>query len=107
MKDYYVVGGIAIPYPIFGVIINIVSKENNSYSITIDDIPHCTCRNITKMSSHALGKKAKWVYCKHLYYVFRYLCKVDYGSDKFIHTPMFTYNKVLPLLELTSVVGSK
>jgi hypothetical protein len=43
--------------------------------------------NYTKMSSHALGKKGKWLYCKHLCYVFRFLCKVDYESDKFIHAP--------------------
>ena len=44
------------------------------------------------------------MYCKHLYYVFEFLCKVDYDSDKFIHAPMFTFNKVMRLLELGSVV---
>jgi hypothetical protein len=44
------------------------------------------------------------VYCKHLYYVFRILCKVDYKSDKFIHAPTYTYNEVMRLLELASVV---
>ena len=29
---------------------------------------------------------------------------MDYKSDKFIHTPMFTYNEVMQLLELASVV---
>ena len=47
MNGYYV-GGIAIPYPRFGVIINIVSKEDISYRIIIGDIPHCTCLDFTK-----------------------------------------------------------
>ena len=69
MDGYYVVGVTAIPYPSFDVIIHIVSKEDIAYRVTIGDIPHCTCPNFMKMSSQALGKKGKWVYCKHLYYV--------------------------------------
>ena len=34
------------------------------------------------MSSDALGKKGKWMYCNNLYYVFMFLCKVDYDNDK-------------------------
>ena len=104
MDGYYVVGVTAIPYPGFGVIINIVSKQDITYHVTIGDIPHCTCPDFTKMSSHALGKKGKWVYCKHLYYVFRFLCKVDYESDKFIHAPTYTYNEVMRLLELAGII---
>jgi hypothetical protein len=104
MDGYYVVGVTAIPYPGFGVLINIVSKEDISYRVTIGDIPHCTCPDFTKMSSQSLGKKGKWVYCKHLYYVFRFLCKVDYDSDKFIHAPTYSYNEVMRLLELAGVV---
>lgn len=59
-----------IPYIGTGVIINIVSKEDSIHRITIDDIPQCTCPDFTKMLSWALGRKRKWVYCKHLYYVF-------------------------------------
>ena len=93
----------AIPYPGFGVIINIVSKEDITYSVTIGDIPHCTCPDLTKMSSHGLWKKRKWMYCKHLYYVFWFLCKVDYESDKFIHIPTTRSCDYLNLLVLYSV----
>ena len=44
------------------------------------------------------------MYCKHLYYVFSFLCKVDYESDKFIPAPTYTYNEVKRLLELVGVV---
>jgi hypothetical protein len=104
MEGYYVVGVIAIPYPGFGVIINIVSKHDITYHVTIGDIPHCTCPDFTKISAHALGKKGKWMYCKHFYYVFRFLCKVDSDSDKFIHAPTYTYNEVMRLLELAGIV---
>jgi hypothetical protein len=104
MEGYYVVGITAISYPGFGVIINIVSKHDITYHVTIGDISHCTCPDFTNMSSHALGKKRKWVYCKHLHYVFGFLCKVDYESDKFIHAPTYTYNEVMRLLELVGIV---
>ena len=49
-------------------------------------------------------KERKWVYCKYFYSVFRFLCTVNDNNDKFIHTPMYTYNKVMQLLELANVV---
>ena len=56
------------------------------------------------MSSQSLGKKGKWVYCKHLYYVFRFLCKVDYDSDKLIYAPTYSYNEVMRLPEFVGVI---
>ena len=38
MDGYYVIGVTPIPYPCLGVIINIVSKEDNTYHVTIGDI---------------------------------------------------------------------
>ena len=82
----------------------IINKENITYCITIGDILHCTCPDFIKMSSHALGKKGKMMYCKQLYYVFRFLCKVDYKSGKFIYALIYTYNEVMQLFELASIV---
>ena len=83
----YVVGVTAILYIGYGVVINIVSKEVSHIHIIIGNIPHCKCPDFIKISSQALGKKMKWVYYKHLYYVLELLCKVDYESDKFIYAP--------------------
>ena len=58
-EGYFVVEITAIPYPGYRVIINIVSKEDITYHITICNIPHCTCPDFTKMSSQGLGKKEK------------------------------------------------
>ena len=73
MDMYYVVGVTAISHPKFGVIINIVSKVDNSYRVAIGDILQCICLDFIKMSFMALGNKGKWVHCKHLYYVYRWI----------------------------------
>jgi hypothetical protein len=51
IDGYYMVVVTVIPYPGVGVIINIVSKEDITYCVTIGNIPHCTCLDFTKMSS--------------------------------------------------------
>ena len=51
-------------------------------------------------------KERERVYYKHLYYVFKFLCKVDYNNDKFIYTQTYAYNKLIRLLELAGVVES-
>ena len=104
MDSYYMVGVTAIPIQAFKVLIDIFAKEDITYRVTIGNISHCTCPNVTKMSSHALGKKGKLIYYKHLSYMFRFLCKVDYESDKFIHAPTYTYNEVMRLLEFVGIV---
>ena len=48
MDGYYVVGVTAIPYPGFGMLINIVSKEDIAYHVIIGDVPQCTCLDFTK-----------------------------------------------------------
>ena len=104
MDGYYVVGVTPILYLGNGCIITIVFREEKTNLVPIADIPQCNCPDFAKMLSLAVGKKGQWVSCKHLYYVFRYLCKVDYATDKFIHAPTFSYNEVMLLLELAGVV---
>ena len=86
------------------------------------DNPHCfqrgyhiSCCNwrysaLYKFGFHenvlsCIGKKErKWVYCKHLCSVFRFLCKVNYESENLIHAPTYIYIEVMGLLELASIV---
>ena len=89
-------------YPRFNVLINIVSNEDITYRVTIGDISYCICPDFTKMSSQALGKNGKWMYYKFLYYVCRFLCKVDYERDKFVIAPTYTYNEIMWALELAN-----
>ena len=44
------------------------------------------------------------MHCRHLYYVFRFLCKVEYNNDKFVHAPTYVYREVVRVLELVGVV---
>ena len=60
--------------------------------------------DFTKMSSQSLEKKGEWVYCKHLYYMFRFLGKVNHDSDKFIHAQTYSYNGVMRLFALACAV---
>lgn len=48
---------------------------------------------------HGFGKDHK-----HLYYVFRFPCKVDFENDKFVYASKYTYNEVMQLLKLAGVV---
>ena len=103
MDEYYVVGVTPTPYPRYKCIISIVSKEEKTYLVSMVDISQWSCPNFAKMLSLAVGKRVHWVPCKHLYYLFRYLCKIDYATDKLIHAPTFSYNEVIRLLELAGV----
>ena len=44
------------------------------------------------------------MYCKRVYYMYKFLCKVDHNTDKFTHAPMYTYNEGMWLLELANIV---
>ena len=57
-----------------------------------------------KNVSFIFGKKKEMDLLQMSYYVFRFLCKVDYNSDKFIHAPTYSYNEVMRLLELAGMV---
>ena len=48
IDGYNVVRVSAIPYPKFGVLINIVSNKDIAYRVIIGDIPLCTCLDFTK-----------------------------------------------------------
>lgn len=52
-----------------GQLYSTLDKVDIGFWITNDKILHCTCPNFTK--NHLR------FYCKHLYYVFRFLYKVD------------------------------
>jgi hypothetical protein len=90
MDEYYVVGVTTIPYQGLAVIINIISKEDNSYHVTIGNMSQCTCLNFTKTSSGVFGKERE-MYYKRVHHVFQFLYNVDYDNDKFIQAPTYTY----------------
>ena len=104
MNNCQVTNVTAIPYPGYGIVITLDSGKGNDYYVTITDISSCTCPSFVKMMSGALGKRLQWIYCKHVYYIFRYLCKMDYKVDTFMHAPSYSYNEVMRILELAAVI---
>ena len=85
----------AIPYPGYGCVATIDCGRDNVYHITIATFPECSCPDFIKMISETLGKNKQWKYCKHIYYIFRYMCKMDPKKDTFMHAPSYSYNEVI------------
>ena len=97
----------AIPYPGYRVVITLDSGKGKVYYVSITNFPSCTCPSFVKMMSGALGKWLQWIYCKHVYYILWYLCKMDYKMDTFMHAPSYSYNEVMRILELATVIGPR
>jgi hypothetical protein len=91
-----------VPHPGFGCIIKIDSGTMpivEQYMVTIGSFPECSCPNFKEMSTKALGKRGQWANCKHLYFLFLVICRLDADVDVFIHAPSFSFNEVKRILE--------
>lgn len=95
MDGYYVLGVIAISHLEFGVIINIVLKEDNSSHVTIGENPHYGSHDFNNIVLSSFEKKGNWVYRKHVYYMFKFISKVDNKNYKFNHTSTYIYDKIV------------
>lgn len=86
-------------------------REDNSYYVIIGDTARDTHDVYAWTSSWCppwlWERKRKRVYCKHIYYLFRFLSEVDNDNNKDIHALMSTYNHVMRLLELAGVLQHK
>ena len=99
-----------LPYPGLGAVITLqsgVEPHHMIHHVTISNFPACTCLSFTGMLSTSIGKRGKYSNCKHLYYIFRYLCKVDPKKHKFIHAPSFSMDEVMMLLENAGMIRVK
>jgi hypothetical protein len=96
-----VLGVIVLPFPGLGAIISLesgVDPNKKVYRITISHFPECTCPDFQNMAVGSIGKRGQYVNCKHLYYIFRYFCKMNCEDDKFIHSSSLSFNEVKQLL---------
>lgn len=107
MSGCYVTDVTAIPYPGYGIVISFDCGNDNIYHITINTFPQCSCTDFVKMSAASLGKKGQWVNCKHMYYIFRFLCNLEYQTAPFIHALNFSYNEVMRIFVLAGVTLSE
>jgi hypothetical protein len=91
-----------IPHPGYGCIIILNSRippNIQQYMITIGTFPDCSCPYFKEMVMKALGKRGQWTNCKHLYFIFIVICRLDAEVDDFIHAPSFSFNEVKYVLE--------
>ncbi len=105
MNGYYVTAVTTIPYPGYGAVLSIRSDKEKTYSLSISNLPQCDCEDFKNMSLRS--RSPKWVPCKHFYYIFMYLCKMDIARDNFMHAPTYSYNEVMQILELASIVNAE
>jgi len=98
-----------LPYPRLGAVITLQSSiktQHKVHQISLCNFPTCTCLYFTGMVFVSIGKRGKYINCKHLYYIFCYLCKVDFKKDKFIHAPSFNMDEVMKLFVATGMMKS-
>jgi hypothetical protein len=68
-----VLGVTVLPFPGLGAIISLesgVEPNKKVYRITISHFPEYTCLDFFNMAVASIGKRAPYVNCKHLYYIF-------------------------------------
>jgi hypothetical protein len=96
-----------LPFPALGSIVSLqLGKEPNQkvYHVTIGTYLECTCPDFISMAIAAVGGRAPYVNCKHLYYIYRFFCKMDVQEDKFIHAPSLSFNEIKHLLHAATII---
>jgi hypothetical protein len=78
----------------------------NTYRIIVNMFLACICLDFVDMVVSSIRKNGQYVNCKHLYYLFRYFCKLNLEEDKFVHAPSFSFNKVKRLLATTGIIDT-
>jgi hypothetical protein len=68
------------------------------YHVTIGNFPSCNYFDFVKTFMATLGKRGKWVPCKHLYYIFCRGMHYNPKLDMCIHQPILSFDKVSCLL---------
>jgi hypothetical protein len=102
-----VLGVTFLPFPSLEAIISLksgVEPDKKVYRITISHFLECTYPDFLNMGVASIGKRAPYVNCKHLYYIFRYFYKMNCQNDKFIHSPSFSFNEVKQLLVQAQII---
>lgn len=91
-----------VPMPGLGCIIHLVVEKSNlveEYILTLGTFPECTCLDFVDMKSKSFRMKKAWVNCKHIYYIYRVVCKLNAEEDLFIHAPTLSFNEVKEILQ--------
>ena len=96
-----------LPSPRLGAIVVLETEAHpikNVYRITLGQFPTCTCPDFVNMVVSAIGGRQQYVNCKHLYYLYRYFCKMHIHDYKFIHTPNYSFNELKLILVSKGII---
>lgn len=93
-----VAGTMEVPDPGYGRVFTMISSasalQDRTYDITVFNFPNCTCPDFS-----SLGKRGKFIPCKHLYFIFLRRMVCDPKRDFFIHQATMSFNEVNTLLQ--------
>ena len=92
-----------VPSPGIGRVYSLATSNSilmgRVYEVTVGLYPACNCPDFLAMESQSLGKRGKWIPCKHLYWVLGQRMFSDPKRDLFIHQPTFSFSEVEGLLQ--------
>ena len=75
-----ILGITLLPHPGLGAIVELqtgLACNKNAYRVTVGQFSTCTCPDFVNMVVSTIGGRQQYVNCKHLYYLYRYFCKMD------------------------------
>ena len=96
-----------VPFPGLGCILDLDVDSSTTHSLehyilTLSSIPACTCLDFVTMQAKANRSGRSWVNCKHLYFVYAVVCKLDEMEDLFVHAPTLSFNELnVPVVRAT------
>ena len=96
-----ILGVTLLPSPRLGAIVVLETEAHpikNVYRITLGQFSTCTCPDFVNMAVSTIGGRQQYVNCKHLYYLYKYFCKMHIHDQKFIHAPSYSFNKLKLIL---------
>src|SRR5579875_2739958 len=88
---------IMIPRTEFGCVLTLQSSA--IYQVTVSSLPECNCPTFKEMITKLNRRYNSFFHCKHLYFLFIILSKLDPHQNLFIHAPTFSFNEVKVILE--------
>ena len=56
------------------------------------------------MNGTFIGQRGMYINCKHVYYIFCYLCKLNYEKDTFIYTLTLSWDEVKQEFVATRII---
>jgi hypothetical protein len=93
---------VMIPQPGFGCVVTLQSKPaptESVYHLSISAYPDCNCPAFKETMAKLGRRRCLFRPCKHLYYLYIQVCKLEADHDLFMHAPTLSFLEVKTILE--------